>query len=92
MKVLCSDEMDIRVRRTWTPLDFYVTGYYVAHSQCKCSLGSDGGSINDQKVELFSKGCHTSSSTTDSGSLSSVDFGANRITSEGTPVPVLKFF
>ena len=86
VKVLCSDEMDIRLRRTWTPLDFYVTGYYVAHSQCKWSLGSDGGCIDDQKVELFSKGCHTSSSTTDSGCLSSVDFSANRITSEGIEV------
>ena len=36
-------------------------------------------------MELFSEGCHTSgsSSTTDSGCISSVDFGENYITSEG---------
>ena len=85
VKVLCSDNIEIMFRRTWTPLDFYVTGYCVAHSQCNWSLISAGGSINDQKVELFSKGCRTSS-TTDSGNLSSIDLGANRITSEGIEV------
>ena len=38
MKVLDLDEMNIWFRYAWTPLDFYVTGYCVAHSQCNWSL------------------------------------------------------
>ena len=86
MKVLNLDKMNIRFRYTWTPLDFYVTGYCVAHSHCNWSLGSRFhwiDYIDDEKVELFSKGCQTSSTTTDCGCISSVDFDGKYITSEG---------
>jgi len=82
LKVFNLDKVDIWFRHTWTPLDFYVTGYCVVHSQCIWSLASSG-CIDDEKMELFSKGCQTSSTTTDYGCISSVDFGGNNITSEG---------
>ena len=83
VKVLCYDEMDVKFWHTWTPLDFYVTGNCVAHSQCNWSLVSFGGCIDDEKLELFSKGCLTSSTTTESGCISSVNFDYDYITSEG---------
>ena len=85
VKVLCSDKMDICFRRTWTPFDFHVTGYCIAHSNCcNWSLNSDGGCIDDDKLELFSTGCHTTSASMDMhGCLLSVKFDANHITSEG---------
>ena len=86
VKVLNLDEMNIWFGRMCTPLDLYVTGYCVAHSQCNWSLHAGIGSagfIDDEKVELFSKGCQTSSTTTDCGCISSVTFGSNHITSEG---------
>ena len=39
--------------------------------------------IDDTKVELFSRGCQTSSTTTDCGCILSVDFSQSNITSEG---------
>ena len=47
---------------------------------CVCVCGSDLHHIDDEKMELFSKGCQT---TTDCGCISSVEFGGNNITSEG---------
>ena len=82
VKVLCSDEMYITFGHKWTPLDFHVTGYCIAHSQCNWSLNT-GSFLDNEEVELFSKGCLTSNTTTDSGYISSVEFGGSDITSEG---------
>jgi len=84
VKILCSDNIYISSVSTWTPLDFYIIGYCVAHSGCNWLLQfSSGDCIDDEKIELFSKGCHTSITTTDRGCISSVNFGVNEITSEG---------
>ena len=85
-KVLNLDKMNISFSYMWTPLDFYVTGYCVAHCQCNWRFDhrlGHGGCIDDGKLELFSKGCHSSSTTTDCGCISSVNFGGGNITSEG---------
>jgi len=85
MKVLNLYKVDIKFRHTWTLLDFYVTGYCIAHSQCNWRI--DCGVLHfvciDEKMELFSNGCHSSSTITDCGRTLIAHFVRSNITSEG---------
>ena len=80
VSVLGSRGVYLYSERSWTPLDFYVTGYCIAHSECYWSLRFWSCSIDDEKLDLFSKGCYTSAC---SGYISDVDFSDNSITSDG---------
>ena len=54
---LASDEMVVRPDYSWTPLDYYVTGHAISHSNCSWRLHFMWSSIDDEKFELFCQGC-----------------------------------
>ena len=72
-RTLGSDDRSIVVEShySWTPLDYYVTGHAVSHSNCSWSLNFWSTSIDDEKFELFCQGC-TAPGELDAGDTSHV--------------------
>ena len=56
-RTLGSDVMVVSPHYSWTPLNYYVTGHAISHSNCPWNLGFFGSSIDDNKFELFCQGC-----------------------------------
>ena len=83
-RTLGSDEMDIisNYSYSWTPLDYYVTGHAISHSNCSWSLDFWNTSIDDEKFELFCQGCTAPGGTGCRGHISHADFRYNDITSK----------
>ena len=79
---LCSDEMFVYSHYSWTPLDFYVTGHSISHSNCPWSLHFLSSFIDDEKFELFCQGCAAPQETRCSGHISHAYFSFNDITSK----------
>ena len=79
---LGSDEMDVRSHYSWTPLDYYVTGYAISHSNCPWRLNFMSSSIDDEKFELFCQGCAASGGTGCRGHISHANFSYDGLTSK----------
>ena len=77
-----SDKMVVEPRYSWTPLDYYVTGYAISHSNCPWRLNFRYSSIDNEKFELFCQGCAASGGTGCRGCILHADFSINDITSE----------
>ena len=76
---LGSDDMYVSSRYSWTPLDYYVTGHAISHSNCPWRLNFDS-SIDDEKFELFSQGCAAPGGTGCRGHISDAYFNHNDLT------------
>ena len=83
-RTLGSDEMVVRSRYSWTPLDYYVTGHAISHSNCSWRLDFFNSSIDDEKFELFCQGCAATGGTGCSGHISYACFWYNGITSKSS--------
>ena len=81
-RTLGSDEVFVRSRYSWTPLDYYVTGHAISHSNCSWSLHFWKTFIDDEKFELFCQGCAAPGGTECSGHISDANFSFNDITSK----------
>ena len=81
-RTLGSDEMFVSLHYSWTPLDYYVTGYVISHSNCPWTLMFWPSSIYDEKFELFCQGCATPGGTECGGYISHADFNLTDITSK----------
>ena len=81
-RTLGSGEMYVRSYYSWTPLDYYVTGHAISHSNCSWSLNFVSSSIDDEKFELFCQGCAAPGGTGCRGHISYADFRFNAITSK----------
>ena len=81
-RTLGSDEMVAESHYSWTPLDYYVTGHVIPHSNCPWGLIFGYSSIDDEKFELFCQGCATPGGTGCESYISSANFGYNIITSK----------
>ena len=81
-RTLGSDEMVVSSRYSWTPLDYYVTGHAISHSNCPWRLHFLYSSIDDEKFELFCQGCAASGGTGCRGHISHAAFWGNDITSK----------
>ena len=57
-RTLGSNEITVN-SHYWTPLDYYVTGHVISHSNCPWRLIFGYSSIDDEKFELFCQGCAT---------------------------------
>jgi len=79
---LGSDEMEVRSHYSWTPLDYYVMGHVISHSNCPWRLDFGLSSIDDEKFELFCQGCATPGGAGCEGYISYADFSGNDITSK----------
>ena len=81
-RTLGSDEMDVSSRYSWTPLDYYVTGYAISHSNCSWRLNFFACSIDDEKFKLLCQGCAAPGGTGCWGHISHADFTNNDLTSK----------
>ena len=82
---LGSDETVVIPDYSWTPLDYYVTGHAISHSNCPWRLGFWNASIDDEKFELFCQGCAAPGGTGCRGHISHANFSSNDITSKSIP-------
>ena len=80
-RTLGSDEMHIKSGYSWTPLDYYVTGHAISHSNCPWRL-TFWYSIDGEKFELFSQGCAAPGGTGCRGHISYANFSGNDLTSK----------
>ena len=85
-RTLGSDEMVVQSHYSWTPLDYYVTGHAISHSNCSwrldfLRLGFWSTSIDDEKFELLCQGCTAAGETGCRGHISHADFRHNGLTS-----------
>ena len=82
-RTLGSHEMTVWSNYHWTPLDYYVTGHAISHSNCVLILAFGDSSIDDEKFELFCQGCAAAGGTGCRGHISHASFGGNDITPKG---------
>ena len=94
---LGSDEMVVRSHYSWTPLDYYVTGHAISHSNCSWRLYFVSSSIDDEKFELFCQGCAAPGGTGCRGHISCAVSNGSDITSksiqsfENIPAHILQY-
>ena len=81
-KTLGSHEMVVDSHYSWTPLDYYVTGHAISHSNCTWKLNFSYTSIDDEKFEMFCQGCAAPGGTGCRGHISHAHFGVNDLTSK----------
>ena len=81
-RTLGSDEMYVESHYSWTPLDYYVTGHAISHSNCPWILNFQFSSIDDEKLQLFCQGCTAPGGTGCRGHISHAYFSSNRLTSK----------
>ena len=81
-RTLGSRKMVVWPHYSWTPLDYYVTGHAISHSNCPWSLHFINSSIDDEKFELFCQGCAAPGGTGCRGHISYAEFRVNDITSK----------
>ena len=81
-RTLGSGEMVVRPHYSWTPLDYYVTGHAISHSNCSWRLYFKVSSVDDEKFELFCQGCAAPGGTGCRGHISHADFWGNVLTSK----------
>ena len=79
---LGSDEMLVRPYYSWTPLEYYVTGHTISHSNCPWKLDFNYSFIDDDKFKLFCQGCAAPGGTGCRGYISHANFIINDITSK----------
>ena len=79
---LDSSEMVVKSSYSWTPLDYYVTGHAISHSNCSWRLKFVFSSIDDEKLELFCQGCAALGDTGCRGHISHANLSFNDITSK----------
>ena len=76
------DEIVVRPHYSWTPLDYYVTGHAIPHSNCPWRLHFHYSSIDDEKFGLFCQGCAAPGVTGCRGHISHANFVENSISSK----------
>ena len=81
-RTLGSDEIVVWSHYSWTPLDYYVTGHAISHSNCSWRLNFYSSSIDDEKFELFCEGCTAPGGTGCRGHISHANFLNNGFTSK----------
>ena len=81
-RTLGSDEMRVTSHYSWTPLDYYVTGHAISHSNCSWRLYFEHSSIDDEKLELLCQGCAAPGGTGCRGHISHANFRGNGLTSK----------
>jgi len=81
-QILDLDEMIISAHYSWTPLDYYVTGHAISHSNCPWRLNFNNYFMDDEKLELFCQGCATPGGTGCRGHISDAYFSGSNITSK----------
>ena len=81
-RTLGSGEINVKSRYSWTPLDYYVTGHAISHSNCPWRLNFVSSSIDDEKFELFCQGCAAPGRTECNGHISTANFSFNDVTSK----------
>ena len=79
-RLLSSDVMVVKSHFSWTPLDYYVTGYAISHSNCPWRLKFSTSCIDNEKFELFCQGCAAHERTGCRSLILDADLSGNYIT------------
>ena len=79
-RTLGPDEMFVSSHYSWTPLDYYVIGHAISHSNCSWEL-QFSNCFMDDKFELFCQGCAAPGGTECRGHISHASFDGSDITS-----------
>ena len=74
--------MYVSTHYSWTPLDYYVTGHAISHSNCPWKLNFEYTFIDDEKFELFCQGCAAPGGIGCRGHISFANFSGNDLTSK----------
>ena len=80
-RILGSDEIVVQSHYSWTPLDYYVTGYAISHSNCPWRLNFNNYFMDDEKFDIFCQGCAAPGGTECRGHISYANFSGSEITS-----------
>ena len=81
-RTLGLNEVVVKSHYSWTPLDYYVTGHAISHSNCPWSLDFMLTPIDDENFELFCQGCAALGGTRCRGHISHAYLWNNDITSK----------
>ena len=81
-QILGLDEMIISSHYSWTPLDYYVAGHAISHSNCPWTVNFNNYFMDDEKLELFCQGCAAPGGTGCRGHISHANFNGSDITSK----------
>ena len=79
-RTLGSDEMVVQSHYSWTPLDYYVTGHAISHSNCPWRL--EIRNLDNESFDLFCQGCAAPGGTECSGHISYAEFSNADLTSK----------
>ena len=82
-RTLGSNDMVVAPDYSWTPLDYYVTGHVLSHSNCCWKLHCGYSSINnDENFQLLCQGCAIPVGTECESCISDAVFSNNDMTSK----------
>ncbi len=80
--ILGQGEKVIKSLPSWIPLDYYATGFCISHSHCDWKLDFSYY-FDDDKMELFSRGCSTLPDDRYTGFISEANFSFGILSSKG---------
>ena len=90
------ESIEVRSSHEWSPLDYFVVGYSIAHSQSKWKLYFSNSYMGNEGIEMFSKGLMKMRAVTWNGEITSADFSYCDIHSiehfVNIPHPILQKF
>ena len=90
------ESIEVVSSHEWSPLDYFVVGYSIAHSQSKWKLNFSYSYMGNEGIEMFSKGLMKMRAVTWKGEITSTDFGYCDIHSiehfVNIPHPILQKF
>ena len=90
------ESIEVVSSHEWSPLDYFVVGYSIAHSQSKWKLNFFNSYMGNEGIEMFSKGLMKMRAVTWKGEITSTDFSYCDIHSiehfVNIPHPILQKF
>ena len=79
------ESIEVKSSHEWSPLDYFVVGYSIAHSQSKWNLYFLNSYMGNEGIEMFSKGLMKTRAVTWKGEITSADF-------EGCDIHSIEYF
>ena len=81
-RTLGSRKIFVSSHYSWTPLDYYVTGHAISHSNCPWELNFNNYFKDNEKFEQFCQGCAAPGGAGCSGHISHANFSSSDLTSK----------
>ncbi len=94
--ILGEGEMRVRSHYSWSALDYLVTGYCIAGSNCAWDIDFSNSHMGDEKMTQFLQALRTVDGEQGNSSITSIHFRSNNLTSQSLqymqdiPAPFLR--